>query len=73
MLGDTVTALAEFADEIVARWFATPVKPMLMRAGAGRGGVMATRFRVSHRTTYEYSQPMTDGYTLAFVTPRPTP
>ena len=37
---------------------------MLMRAGRAAWGVMATRFRVSHRTTYEYSQPMTDGYTL---------
>jgi transglutaminase-like putative cysteine protease len=30
-------------------------------------------FRVSHRTTYEYSLPMSDGYTLAVVTPRATP
>ncbi len=30
------------------------------------------RFRVSHRTTYEYSLPMSDGYTLAVVMPRPT-
>ena len=33
----------------------------------------ALRFRVSHRTTYEYSVPMSDGYTLAVVMPRPTP
>jgi len=32
-----------------------------------------TRYRVSHRTTYEYSSPMTDGYTVAYVLPRPTP
>ena len=37
VLGDTATALAGFADEVVARWFATPVKPMLMRAGRARG------------------------------------
>jgi transglutaminase-like putative cysteine protease len=33
----------------------------------------AERVRVTHRTTYEYSRPMSDGYTLAVVTPRPTP
>ena len=33
----------------------------------------AVQYRVSHRTTYEYSQPMTDGYTLAYLLPRPTP
>jgi transglutaminase-like putative cysteine protease len=32
-----------------------------------------THYRVSHRTTYEYSSPMTDGYTVAYVIPRPTP
>jgi hypothetical protein len=26
-------AIREFAAEVVATWFATPVKPMLMRAG----------------------------------------
>jgi transglutaminase-like putative cysteine protease len=31
------------------------------------------RFRVTHQTTYEYSRPMSDGYTLAVVTPRVTP
>jgi len=31
------------------------------------------RYQVSHRTTYEYSSPMTDGYTVAYVLPRPTP
>ena len=31
------------------------------------------RLRVVHHTTYEYSQPMSDGYTLAVVTPRATP
>lgn len=30
-------------------------------------------YRVTHRTTYEYSAPMTDGYTVAYVIPRPTP
>jgi transglutaminase-like putative cysteine protease len=40
----------------------------------GRGvGMTGQRFRVSHRTTYEYSLPMSDGYTLAVVTPRATP
>ena len=39
-----------------------------------RTGVTAVAsYRVSHRTTYEYSQPMTDGYTLAYLLPRPTP
>ncbi|MFV0306297.1 MAG: transglutaminase N-terminal domain-containing protein [Desertimonas sp.] len=32
----------------------------------------AIRYRVWHRTTYRYSRPMTDGYTVAFVLPRPT-
>jgi transglutaminase-like putative cysteine protease len=32
-----------------------------------------THYRFSHRTTYEYSSPMTDGYTVAYVIPRPTP
>jgi transglutaminase-like putative cysteine protease len=32
-----------------------------------------TRFGVSHRTTYQYSRPMNDGYSLAIVTPRHTP
>jgi transglutaminase-like putative cysteine protease len=31
------------------------------------------RFHVSHRTDYEYELPMSDGYTLAVVTPRTTP
>ncbi len=30
------------------------------------------RYRISHRTTYEYSAPMADGYTVAYVLPRPT-
>lgn len=29
-------------------------------------------YRVSHRTTYQYAQPMADGYTLAYLLPRPT-
>ena len=32
-----------------------------------------THYRVSHRTTYEYASPMSDGYTVAYVIPRPTP
>ncbi len=32
-----------------------------------------THYRVSHRTTYEYTSPMSDGYTVAYVIPRPTP
>ena len=32
----------------------------------------AVTYRVSHRTRYEYSRPMTDGYTLAYLLPRPT-
>lgn len=32
-----------------------------------------SRYHVSHRTTYEYSRSMTDGYTLAYLLPRPTP
>ena len=30
----THEAVRAFADEVVARWFATPVKPMLVRATA---------------------------------------
>ena len=30
------------------------------------------RLRVAHRTTYQYAQPMVDGYTLAYLLPRPT-
>ena len=33
----------------------------------------AVRYRISHRTTYEYGQPMADGYTVAYLLPRPTP
>jgi uncharacterized circularly permuted ATP-grasp superfamily protein/uncharacterized alpha-E superfamily protein len=32
-LAEVAAATAAFADEVVATWFATPVKPMLMRAG----------------------------------------
>lgn len=31
------------------------------------------RYAVQHRTAYRYDPAMTDGYTLAYVTPRPTP
>lgn len=31
-----------------------------------------TAYRVSHRTTYRYGTPMTDGYTVACLVPRPT-
>lgn len=31
-IGATHEAVSAFADQIVARWFATPVKPMLVRA-----------------------------------------
>lgn len=31
-----------------------------------------TRYRVVHRTSYRYSQPMADGYTIAYVLPRDT-
>jgi transglutaminase-like putative cysteine protease len=30
------------------------------------------QYCVSHRTTYEYALPMADGYTLAYLLPRPT-
>jgi transglutaminase-like putative cysteine protease len=30
-------------------------------------------YRVSHRTSYAYAKPMTDGYTVAYLLPRPTP
>lgn len=33
---------------------------------------MTVHYRVSHRTTYQYAKPMTDGYTLAYLLPRPT-
>jgi len=36
-------------------------------------GVATRHYEVSHRTTYEYSKAMTDGYTLAYLLPRPTP
>ena len=32
----------------------------------------AVRYRTSHRTTYEYGLPMADGYTVAYLLPRPT-
>lgn len=32
-----------------------------------------SRYVVRHETSYEYSQPMTDGYTVAYLLPRPTP
>lgn len=35
--------------------------------------VEAVRYRVWHRTTYRYARPMADGYTVAYVLPRPTP
>jgi transglutaminase-like putative cysteine protease len=31
------------------------------------------RYRVSHRTTYRYASPMSDGYTVAHLLPRETP
>ena len=37
-----------------------------MTAGAVR------RFEVEHRTAYQYGAPMTDGYTVACLVPRPT-
>lgn len=33
---------------------------------------MTTTFRVTHRTTYRYDAPMTDGYTVTCLVPRPT-
>jgi transglutaminase-like putative cysteine protease len=30
-------------------------------------------YRISHTTTYEYERPMSDGYTIAHLLPRPTP
>ncbi len=95
-LGAVEDAIDEFAAALVERWFATPVRPVLvhgerlmtrtqrpcarsasevpcrgLRAPASRAG--AVHYRVSHTTTYEYSRPMTDGYTVAYVLPRPTP
>lgn len=40
-------------------------------AVAGRD-VQSVHYRVRHRTSYHYSRPMTDGYTLAYVLPRAT-
>lgn len=34
---------------------------------------MSRRYRVVHRTAYTYGAPMTDGYTVACLVPRPTP
>jgi transglutaminase-like putative cysteine protease len=31
------------------------------------------QYHVWHRTTYRYSRPMNDGYTVAYLLPRPTP
>ncbi len=43
-------------------------------AGRSRRRAMnSQRFRVAHQTTYQYALPMSDGYTLAVVTPRATP
>lgn len=33
---------------------------------------MSHTYRVSHRTTYQYGAPMTDGYSVACLVPRPT-
>lgn len=33
----------------------------------------STHYRVWHRTSYHYSRPMNDGYTVAYLLPRPTP
>jgi len=33
----------------------------------------AVRYAVEHETRYEYSLPMNDGYTVAYLLPRPTP
>ena len=41
-----------------------------VRAAAQRGPL---RFSVVHRTEYDYSAPMTDGYTVAHLLPRETP
>jgi hypothetical protein len=30
------------------------------------------RYAVEHRTAYQYGAPMTDGYTVACLVPRPT-
>ncbi len=46
---------------------------MTMGAPATVETATPRRYRVSHRTTYEYSKPMMDGYTLAYLLPRPTP
>ena len=32
----------------------------------------AVRYHVWHRTTYHYSRPVQDGYTVAYLLPRPT-
>jgi transglutaminase-like putative cysteine protease len=37
-----------------------------------RRGDGPARYHVSHRTTYEYAKPMSDGYTVAYLLPRPT-
>jgi transglutaminase-like putative cysteine protease len=44
-----------------------------MTTAAARRGAEPVHYRVSHRTTYEYARPMTDGYTVAYLLPRPTP
>ncbi len=42
-----------------------------MTSAARQPGGSAS-YRVSHRTTYEYRVPMADGYTVAYLLPRPT-
>jgi hypothetical protein len=37
-LASVAAAVVAFADEIVDTWFATPVKPMLIRAGRAASG-----------------------------------
>jgi transglutaminase-like putative cysteine protease len=41
------------------------------RPGRRRPGE-PVHYRVSHRTTYRYARPMSDGYTVAYLLPRPT-
>ena len=35
-------------------------------------GALPARYHVSHRTSYAYGLPMADGYTVAYLLPRPT-
>lgn len=50
-----------------------PGPPTLDERSRQSGAAGPMRYRVTHETRYDYSQPMHDGYTVAYLLPRPTP